>query len=109
LIDPVESNTEGGTYELWQLGLGPNSRDWKTPLLELANSLQGDEIKLCGAFSSVFGPMDSAVLIWRHQELDKAPLLQENLFKSEKGKQFLSNVTSKQSKILAPTNFSPWK
>eukprot|EP00090_Calanus_glacialis_P026222 TRINITY_DN41175_c0_g1_i1.p1 TRINITY_DN41175_c0_g1~~TRINITY_DN41175_c0_g1_i1.p1 ORF type:complete len:220 (+),score=42.14 TRINITY_DN41175_c0_g1_i1:3-662(+) len=109
LIDPVENSTEGGTYEIWQLGIGPNNADWKLSLLELAKTLQGDQTQLCGAFSSVFGPMGSAVLIWRHQDLDSAPRLQDKLFKSSKGQQFLSNVMTRQSKILAPTPFSPWK
>ena len=85
LIDPVENSSEGGTYEMWQLGIGPNNADWKVALLELATTLQGDQTQLCGAFSSVFGPMGSAVLIWRHQDLDSAPRLQDKLFKSSKG------------------------
>ena len=85
MFGPVENTNEGGTYELWQLNGAGDNDDWKTSLLEVATSLQGDGTTLCGAFSSVFGPMGSTVLIWRHQDLDKAPALQQQLLQSEKG------------------------
>jgi len=109
MIEPVVNTGEGGTYELWQFCVPGDNQNWNASLLDLTSSLQDDGTTLCGAFSSVFGPMGSTVLIWRHQDLDKAPALQQQLLHSEKGKQLFKNVISKNSKILAPTIFSPWK
>ena len=82
MMEPVESTGEGGAYELWQFSVPASER---SSLLDLAKSLQNDGTTLCGAFSSVFGPMGSAVLIWRHQDLDRAPALQQQLLQSEEG------------------------
>jgi len=109
MIEPVVNTGEGGTYELWQFCVPGDNENWNPSLLDLATSLQEDGTTLCGAFSSVFGSMGSTVVIWRHQDLDRAPALQQQLLHSEKGQQLFSNVISKHSKILAPTTFSPWK
>lgn len=110
MVDPVLHTEDGGSYELWQLGIGQGRDDWKPSLLELVKQLEGEGgAQVCGVFSSVFGPMETAVVIWRHADLDMAPRLREELLRSGIGQKLLSNVTTKQSKILAPTAFSPWK
>ena len=81
----MPSSDVGGTYEMWQLGMTDITSSCKESLISSSKSLESDQTQLCGLFTSVFGPMGSAVLIWRHNSLDKAPELQDKLFTSENG------------------------
>ena len=59
---------------------------WRTDLLSLAAGLQTDESQMVGAFSSVFGPQNLAVLVWRHKHIDRAAQLSSTLQTSPAGK-----------------------
>ena len=99
---------------------------WRTDLLSLAAGLQSDESQMVGAFSSVFGPQNLAVLVWRHKHIDRAAQLSSNLQTSPAGKRlcwwlsltsssltagqaFLSGALELNTKLMSPQPFSPWK
>ena len=101
---------------------------WRTDLLSLAAGLQTDQSHLMGAFSSVFGPQNLAVLVWRHRDIDRADQVSGQLQTSPAGRSglvvrvgssliccvtagqaFLAGVMSVDSKLMSPQPFSPWK
>jgi len=104
LADPGEA------WELWQLEVSGGG-NWEKQLVEVAEELEGkvEGVQLGGLFTSVFGPVQTGVVLWQHKLLDTAPKLQASLVQSDKGGALLRKVTKKQSKILAPTPFSPWQ
>ena len=53
--------------------------------MSLANSLQTEESRLVGSFSSVFGPQNLGVLVWRHGHIDQADQVSRNLRHSPEG------------------------
>ena len=59
---------------------------WRPDLLSLAAGLQTDESQMVGAFSSVFGPQNLAVLVWRHKHIDRAAQLSSHLQTSAAGR-----------------------
>ena len=79
----------GGAYELWQFGLenGVSPKDLSSTLARL--DLSGSESLLCGAFSTLFGPANSGVLLWKHKSLDGAQHLRSNWDEFSKSKTFL--------------------
>ena len=54
-------------------------------MLSLAAGLQTDQSQLMGAFSSVFGPQNLAVLVWRHRDIDRAAQVSGQLQTSPAG------------------------
>jgi hypothetical protein len=61
-----------GAYEIWQFRLaeGVDAKSLSSALSKL--EVPSENSVLCGAFSSLFGPANSAVLLWRHKSLDVA-------------------------------------
>ena len=84
-------------------------RQWRADLLSLAEELQTEQSKMLGAFSSVFGPHNLAVLVWRHKQIDTAAQVSAQLHTSPAGHAFLSGVRTVDSKLMSPQPFSPWK
>ena len=79
-MEPVENLAmEGGTFQLWQLDMKPDSTTWSEELVSLAKDLADDESQLYGAWSSVFGPLNSGFVLWRHQDIDQAHKVAEKL------------------------------
>lgn len=110
LMSPVSnSESSGGTYELWQLRFKADHVNWATNLVSDVKSVETENSQVYGAWSSVFGPVNTAVLLWRHQDIDKADKISEAFQSSTEGLQALTNVVEFKSKVLAPTVFSPWK
>merc|ERR1712080_65163 len=112
LVPPVASTATGGVYEMWLLEVGRGvEQAWRDQLLRIVRQLESKQkgVQLSGVFSSTFGPLQTGVVLWRHDLLDSAPALQRRLTDTEEGLAFLSKVVSKKSKILAPTPFSPWQ
>ena len=71
---------------------------WKPELVSLATSLETEESRLVGSFSSVFGPQNLGVLVWRHRHIDQAHLLSRNLRQAAQGQiDKLSRVALKYS------------
>jgi len=109
LVAPAPAAETGGAYELWQLNMKTLPQDWTGLLKKAASELQADNRSLCGLFKSEFGPMNSAVMIWRHESLDSARSLNQDLFQSEAGKDLWHHVASSESKLMSAVPFSPWK
>jgi len=109
LSEPLQAREEGGTYELMQFQMKAGQNNWRDDLLSLAAGLQTDQAQVLGAFSSVFGPHNTAVLVWRHKHIDTAAQLSAQLHTSPAGQAFLSGVMSVDSKLMSPQPFSPWK
>ena len=61
-------------------------QQWRADLLSLAAGLQTDQSQVLGAFSSVFGPHNTAVLVWRHKHIDTAHQISAQLHTSQAGK-----------------------
>jgi len=110
LLPPATFADPGEAWELWQLEVSGGSH-WEKQLVEVAEELEEEVegVQLGGIFTSVFGPVQTGILLWQHKLLDAAPKLQASLVESDKGGALLRKVTKKQSKILAPTPFSPWQ
>jgi len=109
LSEPLQSGEEGGTYELMQFQMKAGQNNWRADLLSLAAGLQTDQSQVLGAFSSVFGPHNTAVLVWRHKHIDTAHQISAQLHTSQAGQSFLAGVMSVDSKLMSPQPFSPWK
>ena len=58
---------------------------WRSDLLSMAAGLETDQSKVLGAFSSVFGPQNLAVLVWRHKHIDTASRVSSQLHNSPAG------------------------
>merc|ERR1712055_93252 len=110
LLPPATFADPGEAWELWQLEVSGGSH-WEKQLVEVAEELEAEVegVQLGGILTSVFGPVQTGILLWQHKLLDAAPKLQASLVESDKGGALLRKVTKKQSKILAPTPFSPWQ
>ena len=80
-MEPVEDleKKEGGTFQIWQLDMKPDSTAWRDELVDVAKELADDESQLYGAWSSVFGPLNSGFVLWRHQDIDQAHRVCEKL------------------------------
>ena len=86
-MEPVENLAmEGGTFQLWQLDMKPDSTAWSEELVSLAKDLADDDSQLYGAWSSVFGPLNSGFVLWRHQDIDQAHKVAEKLQTTPGGK-----------------------
>merc|ERR1719400_2420091 len=110
LLPPAAPAGPGEAWELWQLELSGGG-DWEKQLVKLVGELE-EEVEgshLGGVFTSVFGPIQTGIVLWQHKLLDAAPRLQTSLVQSDRGGALLRKVSMKQSKILAPTTFSPWQ
>ena len=89
LMEPVEDlEKEGGTFQIWQLDMKPDSTSWREELVGVAKELADDESQLYGAWSSVFGPLNSGFVLWRHQDIDQAHRVSEKLQTTPGGKAF---------------------
>ena len=64
----------------------PDSTAWTEELVSLAKDLADDESQLHGAWSSVFGPLNSGFVLWRHQDIDQAHKVAEKLQTTPGGK-----------------------
>lgn len=85
-MEPNEdSSLTGGTYELWQIEMKANHSGWSQELLKTCSDLENADSKLFGAWESSFGPMNTGVILWRHQDLDKAELVSRE-FLAKKGR-----------------------
>lgn len=106
-----------GMYELWQF-----QADKGLAAKDVSVALSGFEPPtssvLCGAFTSLFGPDETLVCIWRHGSFDDAEALREKwrefsageqlLFSSLIGGRWDSNLGSRSFKInFAPLFFYP--
>merc|ERR1712241_889708 len=109
LSEPKQAEEQGGTYELMQFQMKAGENNWRSDLLSMAAGLETDQSKVLGAFSSVFGPQNLAVLAWRHQHIDTASQVSSQLRTSPAGQTFLSGVLSFNTKLMSPQPFSPWK
>jgi len=109
LMAPVAVTEPSGAYELWQLNMSTTLDNWSEPLLQLVQGLQSEDRKLCGVFRSEFGPMNTAVVIWSHRDIDNSGKLVTDLFNDPAGKELWKSVTSSTSKLMSSTPFSPWK
>ena len=89
-MEPVEGlEKEGGTFQIWQLDMKPDCTAWQEEFLEVAKELADEESQLYGAWSSVFGPLNSGFVLWRHQDIDKAHTVSEKLQTTPGGKAFM--------------------
>ena len=90
LMEPVEGlEKEGGTFQIWQLDMKPDCTAWQEEFLEVAKELADEESQLYGAWSSVFGPLNSGFVLWRHQDIDQAHKVSEKLQTTPGGKAFM--------------------
>ena len=79
-MEPREdASLSDGTYELWQLQMKPNCTNWSQDMLTVCNSLQTENSQLFGAWQSVFGPLNSGIVLWRHSDIDKADSVSQQL------------------------------
>ena len=86
-MDPVNDNqATGGSYEIQQINMKTDCASWKDDLVSIAKSWENDESKLFGAWSSVFGPLNTGILLWRHQNIDTADRISQKLRTSKEGK-----------------------
>ena len=67
----------------------PGSTAWTEELVGLASDLADDESQLYGAWASVFGPLNSGFVLWRHQDIDQAHKVSEKLQTTPGGKVYL--------------------
>ena len=89
-MEPVEGlEKEGGTFQIWQLDMKPDCTAWQEEFLEVAKELADEESQLYGAWSSVFGPLNSGFVLWRHQDIDQAHRVSEKLQTTPAGKAFI--------------------
>ncbi|XP_023335175.1 protein NipSnap homolog 3A [Eurytemora carolleeae] len=110
LTEPAAPGPDtSGVYELWNLEMKTNPEDWIKLLRDSSQELESESRSLQGVFQSVVGPMNSGIVVWRHQNLDSAAQLKHDLLNSVQGKELWSRVVKGDSKILAPTPFSPWR
>jgi len=109
LVDPVENEFPGGTYELWQFKMNSPPGAWHQDLVGVASGLQGGDTSLCGVWSGLFGHMNTGVVLWRHGDLDNAGDFRKRLQDSQEGQIFWKSVGDSMSKALLPTVVSPWK
>ena len=92
-MEPVEGlEKEGGTFQIWQLDMKPDCAAWREEFLEVAKELADEESQLYGAWSSVFGPLNSGFVLWRHQDIDQAHKVSEKLQTTPGGKAFMKVV-----------------
>jgi len=112
-VDATNSNvattSTGGGYELWQLQMSSLPDTWVPLLLEAVQSLHNEERSVIGVYKCDVGDMNSAVVIWRHANIDKINSCKTEFMQSEKGKVFWNEVAHGKSKFLQPTQFSNWK
>ena len=89
-MEPVEGlEKEGGTFQIWQLDMKPDCTAWQEEFLEVAKELADEESQLYGAWSSVFGTLNSGFVLWRHQDIDQAHKVSEKLQTTPGGKAFM--------------------
>ena len=106
-----------GMYELWQF-----QADKELAAKDVSVALSGFEPPtssvLCGAFTSLFGPDETLVCIWRHGSFDDAEALREKwrefsagerlVLTSLMGGRWASNLGSRSFEInFAPLFFLP--
>jgi len=107
---PGTTHQGAGAYELWKLAVRPGCLDWKGEVVRVAARLEAETgARLCGLWGSVFGQHNTAVLLWRHGDIDTAHQLGGQLRTVEGGEDLLGKLVSSESKLLAPTPFSPWQ
>ena len=53
--------------------------------MAILQSLQTEESQVYGAWSSVFGPLNTGVVIWRHKDIDTAYKVSEMFKTSDAG------------------------
>ena len=59
--------------QLWKLAVRPGCLDWKGEVVRVAARLEAETgARLCGLWGSVFGQHNTAVLLWRHGDIDTA-------------------------------------
>merc|ERR1719244_1462287 len=105
LMEPVKTEERGGTYEMWQLGVGAGLD--RVDIGQLKEALEDDNTSLSGLFRCGYGQSwDDLLMIWRHGNMDRMSQLHKRLTESDSGKKLMDGVTRKQSKILTPTAFS---
>jgi len=110
LMEPVGPAESAGVYELWQLNMKTLPQDWVPLLQSTMSSLNQPENRtLCGMFTSEFGPMNSGVVIWRHESLDSARNLKNEMLASQSGQDLMAQAESSVSKLMSATPWSPWK
>lgn len=63
----------------------PDQTSWSEELVALVQSLQTEESQVYGAWSSVFGPLNTGVVIWRHKDIDTAYKVSEMFKTSDAG------------------------
>lgn len=89
-MEPVEGlEKEGGTFQIWQLDMKPDCTAWQEEFVDTAKELADEESQLYGAWSSVFGPLNSGFVLWRHQDIDQAHRVSEKLQTTTGGKAFI--------------------
>merc|ERR1712192_84110 len=74
LAPPATLADPGEAWELWQLEVSGGG-NWENQLVEVAEELEEEVegVKLGGLFTSVFGPIQTGVVLWQHKLLDNAP------------------------------------
>lgn len=83
-----------GCYELWQFqgaNGGTSVKDLSEALLKFSSSTSS---VLCAAFTSLFGPDDAVVCIWRHGSFDDANGLRKGWKEFTKSNNFSSFESS---------------
>lgn len=96
-----------GLYELWQIDLKQDATpDGVAAALENLN-LKGSDAVLCGAFSSLFGPSNTAVLLWRYNSFDSAQKLRAIWTQFSKEQGLEKRINQLYSKALIPVGISP--
>jgi len=109
LSDIEAAKESGGVYELWELDMSGQPDSWRNILETAIKGLLNENRTICGVFTSQFGPMNRAVVIWNHNDIDAATSTKADLLNSQSGKDLWKSVVSGHSKLMAPTSFSPWK
>jgi len=109
LSDIAAVKESGGVYELWELDMAGQPDSWRNILETAIKGLQNENRAVCGLFASQFGPMNRAVVVWNHKDIDAATTTKADLLNSQSGKDVWKSVVSGKSKLLAPTHFSPWR
>ena len=70
---------------MWQLEMKPEMTSWTEELVNLSQDLEDGDSQLYGVWSSVFGPLNTGFVLWRHQDIDKAYSVSEKLQTSPEG------------------------
>ena len=66
----------------------PDCTAWQEEFVGMAKDLADEESQLYGAWSSMFGPLNSGFVLWRHQDIDQAHRVSEKLQTTPGGKAF---------------------